>query len=273
MHISLLIATIGRTTELSRLLESICQQSHKRVEVLICDQNPVGYLDNTLAPYRQRLQLQVISSPPVGVSAARNALLPHTKGDILSFPDDDCWYAPDTLEKVVTFFMKYNHVGSLMGIWGDNAENLIAKNKDFSQSQISEQNLFIRGETYVQFYRRHIINAIGGFDETLGPGTGLPYGCGEDTNYILRAANIAPVWRVPSVHIYHPLPSVRTPNKEKLYAYACGRMYLLRKHNFSLWFKLANIFFPLYRLLCEGPASKQYRWYMFLGRMKGFFSK
>lgn len=75
---------------------------------------------------------------------------------------------------------------------------------------MSLRELFVRGETYVQFHRRSATIAIGMFDPELGPGTGLPYGCGEDTDYLLRAANHGPVYRAPAIRVFHPCPTHKT---------------------------------------------------------------
>ena len=51
MLISLIIPTYGRTTELSELLESLTNQSYKKFEVLIVDQNDIINLDSIIANY------------------------------------------------------------------------------------------------------------------------------------------------------------------------------------------------------------------------------
>ncbi len=269
MHISLAIATIHRQQELERLLDSLCQQNYKDFEVLIADQNPDNFLEPIVKNYRGRLQISRIACKPCGVSSARNVLFPHIKGQIVAFPDDDCWYSPETLEMVVRFFTNTPSAGALLGLWVDKPVHKYEKSQEIKSLQRIH---FFRGSaTYVQFYRRTIIDVVGYFDPILGPGTNLPYGCGEDTDYILRAAKIASIWHVPTVRIYHPLPLINKPQKEKIFAYGAGRMYLLRKHKFPLWFHWANIIFPLYRIIIEGPRAFKYRWYMFLSRLKGFF--
>lgn len=271
MRISLAIATLGRTEELARLLDSLYVQTHTDFEVLIADQNPAGFLDAALAPYAGRLTIQRIAVAPRGVSAARNALLAHCTGQLVAFPDDDCWYVPDTLQRAADFFVHHPAVGSIIGVWSHDASAPeLARAAAFPPAPLRTADLFVRGETYVQFYRRAVVDAVGGFDPQLGPGTGLPYGGGEDTDYMLRAAQHGPVWKVPTVRVLHPLQDMTGhPRKAKLHAYAQGRMYLLRKHNFPLWFKLANVGYPLWRAVKEGPRAWAYRWHMFVGRLLG----
>ena len=45
------------------------------------------------------LRLELVESAR-GLSRARNAGLRMIAGDIVSFPDDDCWYPPDLLQRV-----------------------------------------------------------------------------------------------------------------------------------------------------------------------------
>ena len=270
MKVSLAIATIGRTAELERLLDSLCTQSYQNFKVLIADQNPLGFLTSSLNRYEGKLQIRHFIIPPRGVSAARNALFPYLDGDIVAFPDDDCWYEPDTLKQAVAFFSQMQAVGSIMGVWGHCLAAPQLNPQDTQPRPLSTYQFFTRGETYVQFYRRAIIEKVGGFDEELGPGTGLPYGGGEDTDYLLRAAKMGPVWRVPAVHLLHPLQNSKQVNKEKLRMYAQGRMKLLQKHNMPLWFKLANVVYPLYRGMTEEKSMWNYRLHMFMARLRAF---
>ncbi len=140
---------------------------------------------------------------------------------------------------------------------------------------MDEKGCFSRAGTCVQFFRSEAVKAAGPFDTVLGPGNGLPYGCGEDTDYLLRVREAGfPVRRVSSVHVFHPEPADSYPSPEKVNAYAAGRMYLLKKHAFPLWFRLANILYPLLRLPFDGARhgieAVKYRWRMFIGRLRNF---
>ena len=268
---SLLIATVNRTESLRRLLASLEEQSYRDFEILIADQNPPGFLDELYAEFQNTLPLRVITVPDKGVSQARNALLPHAQGQLVAFPDDDCWYEPETLEQAVAFFAANPHVHAVLGQWHDPAGSIRLQ---ASGRAINRFSAFRRGGTLVQFYRKAVVDAVGGFDPELGPGTGtgLPYGCGEDTDYVLRAlaAGFAVVF-TPSVRVCHPEVSLTSFSPEKIRSYALGRMHLLRKHNLPLWFKLVNIAYPLLRAPLEGRKAWPYRKAMFFGRLAGFF--
>ena len=218
------------------------------------------------------LPLQVISAPDKGVSQARNAILPLAKGDYIVFPDDDCWYAPDTLAQVTAAFQRHPEAGAVLGYWTPSAQ--VPPPGDAEQP-LSAAALFSQGGTLVQFFRAEVVKDLR-FDPRLGPGTGLPYGCGEDTDYLLEAHKRAPVWRCPSIRVFHPSPDTHVPSDAKIASYAAGRMYLLKKHAFPLWFRCANVLYPLCMLpldaLRKGRKAARYRWRMFVERLRHFSS-
>lgn len=115
-RIALLVATVNRIHEFDRLLTSLEKQTYKNFHIWLADQNPPGFLDDMLASH-SGLPLTRIMLPSRGVSAARNSLLAMAQGELIAFPDDDCWYAPDTLANVVDAFRKHPQCGVLLGVW------------------------------------------------------------------------------------------------------------------------------------------------------------
>jgi glycosyl transferase family 2 len=137
----------------------------------------------------------VLASPErVSLSEARNRLFAaaqkHTVLDedcVVAFPDDDCWYPPYFLHRLVASFrcdprldMLISRV-SLDPVESDAMESSLATAKAWQVVRLSSSNgMFFRGAT---------VAALGDFDCTLGLGT--PNGGGEDTEYALRALLIA----------------------------------------------------------------------------------
>lgn len=103
-HFSLLVTTRNRRGPFIRLLESLVVQKYPYFTVLLGDQNPPQFLADILQHYSTKLDIDYRLITPKGLSAARNQLLPHVKGDIVALTDDDCHYSPDTLLKVANFF-------------------------------------------------------------------------------------------------------------------------------------------------------------------------
>ena len=121
------------------------------------------------------------------------------------------------------------------------------------------------------------MHEVGPFDEELGIGASTPWQSGEETDYLVRAFDAGfPVYRKKDILIRHPEPDTSQPGtRRKAYIYGVGRMRLLKKHRFPLWFTLANILYPLYRLPVDmwskGVEQIPYRLSMFAGRLVGFF--
>ena len=90
--ISLITATYGRTEEVRTLLGSLARQSYKDFEFILVDQNPHFILREMVAEYASRLTIQYIRSEAKGLSLNRNIGLDYSRGEIVAFPDDDCFY-------------------------------------------------------------------------------------------------------------------------------------------------------------------------------------
>lgn len=269
-RLALCIATVGRLSKLNRLLTSLEQQTCTDFHIYLADQNDPGTLDAMLQKHVS-LQMTRVLLPSNGVSTARNALLKLIgEEEIIIFPDDDCWYAPDSLAQVVEAFLRHPDAGAVLGYWTPSPQ---VPPPDSIEQLLSAAALFSQGGTCVQFFRAEVVKNLR-FDPQLGPGTSLPYGCGEDTDYLLEAHKRAPVWRCPSIRVFHPSPDTHMPSDAKIASYAAGRMYLLKKHAFPLWFRIANVLFPLAMLpldaLRKGRKAARYRWRMFVERLRHF---
>ena len=86
---TLIIPTIGRTTELETLFESVALQKVTGLECLVIDQNADDRLGPILARWQERLTIRRLRGE-AGASRSRNLGLAHATGDIVAFPDDDC---------------------------------------------------------------------------------------------------------------------------------------------------------------------------------------
>src|SRR5271170_6306948 len=109
MMVSLILSTLGRSREIDVFLESLAIQEFKNFEVIVIDQNTDDRLVPVVDPARWPYPIKRIHTPDQrGVSRGRNAGLKHAKGDIILFPDDDCWYPPWFLSKAVELLERYS---------------------------------------------------------------------------------------------------------------------------------------------------------------------
>src|ERR1700759_5362286 len=109
---SLIIATLSRTTELRQLLESFTQQEFSDYEVILVDQNDDDRLQQVVDEFAGRVPIERIFSPK-GVSTARNYGIREASGELIAFPDDDCWYPPGLLARVDQWFRDHQRYSIL----------------------------------------------------------------------------------------------------------------------------------------------------------------
>ena len=273
MLFSLIVATYNRYDALQILFESLCAQKCKQFEVILVDQNSCEFLQPLIDQYAPCFPLHRHLTQHAGVSKARNIGIANAQGSIIAFPDDDCWYAPHTLETVAAKLQQpSSKFSGLLVNWAESPQ----KEKTMTPvlKDLNRFSAFSGSQTYTQFYRKEAIKGIF-FDPEFGPGTTLPYACGEDTDFLLQVLKKGHRIAYSSeTLVFHAKPNMNDPKLyAKTHAYALGRMHLLRKHSFPLWFKLVNLAFPLYRALVEGKAAWPYRKAMFFGRLQGLLER
>ena len=90
-ELSLIVATLGRTLELDRLMTTLTNQSFKNFEIIIVDQNEDDRL-NVIAQTAKNngLTLTHLRHHPPNLAHARNRGIATAKGRWCGFPDDDC---------------------------------------------------------------------------------------------------------------------------------------------------------------------------------------
>jgi len=179
----LVVATVDRVDPLERLFDSLERQTHPRFRVLLVDQNE----DDRLAPVVSAAGLDVLRlrSEP-GLSRARNRALGELGSDVVAFPDDDCEYADDLLERVAKRLAAEPRLDGLSG-------RSVGRDESSSESWerdaalLSAGNLWNRVNSGAIFLRRSLVERVGTFDEQLGLGSGRPWSSGEEIDYLVRA--------------------------------------------------------------------------------------
>ena len=278
MRFSLIVATLGRTAELRRLLESLAVQIHRDFEVIVVDQNPDDRVAQILEPFASQMRIQRLVAQP-GLSRARNMGLKAVSGEVVAFPDDDCWYPSSLLEHVRNFLSRQE---ACVGIVGHSVDGMGRATMPWNDKAglLSPSMSWRQVLTYTYFLRKKVVDRVGGFDEKLGPGAETPWGAGEDNDYMLRVLELGfSVHFDPELIIYHPLMFLSWDDaaRQKKYRYSLSDGYLLRKHPMPLWWKLAFFGVPLARLVlaavkCSGDEVR-FHWVTFAGRCHGYFRR
>jgi 2-beta-glucuronyltransferase len=233
--VSLVLCTIGnRRTQLVRLIESLRTQEFKRFEVIIVDQNPPGYLDEILQTRCAGVAFKHVRSDR-GLSIARNVGLLHASGEIVGFPDDDCWYFPATLRQVISFFRQNPKADILLGRTVDECGLPSLSPPREESGSVNRSNVWISGNSNTLFVRKAAIPPPG-FDERLGVGASTRYQSGEETDFILTLMkNQARAVYVNDLKIRHDqVDNVGTVRMlKRAWMYSLGFGYVLKKHNYG----------------------------------------
>lgn len=270
--LSIIVVTVDRLRLVERLFLSLAQQRCRDFEVLLMhapSASPQAVAD--ACRRFPELTIRAFPTPDTCLSRSRNAALPHVRGELVCIADDDCVYEPDTVERVVETFRRFPNVAALTGT-AVGLDESVPPARDGAVLR-SPLRLFRGCPSYVHFYRAAVIPVVKGFDETLGLGCNTPWQSGEETDFLLRTAQAGfAVMRAPSVVVRHPRPNLRAPQRDKIRAYAAGRMRLLRKHRCAWPLVLANVAYPLAMMPCECLAASwriiRYRWAMFWTRLR-----
>jgi glycosyltransferase involved in cell wall biosynthesis len=268
------MGTKRRTVEVERFLRHLAAQTYRDFELIVVDQNEDDRLVPLIETYENQFPINHIRSDN-GVSKARNKGLSYVTGDLLAFPDDDCWYDSDLLERVVGLFRDRSGLDVLTCRSIDEFGNDAAAKFDKTEGYVDKTNAWRRGLSFTIFHRKSVIHQIKGFDEELGVGADSIFLSGEETDYILRALRHFKVYYVPDLTVNHPNPIARyTPQViERAYKYGCGFGKVVTKHEYSLRYKAIALVKPFIAMLVFGASLQlprsNYYWHSLRGRIRG----
>ena len=230
--ISLIVPTINRVSELDRLLASLDAQTYRDFEVIIIDQNP----DERITPVVRRhggLAIRHLQSEQ-GLSRARNAGLRVARGEVIAFPDDDCWYPASLLESVRGWLERNPDFDAVFTTARSADHQPVGPRWPPGPCLVAKTNLWASTISFTAFLRRAVTDSVGDFREDIGVGADSPYQSGEESDYFLRALALGfRMWYEPAFTVHHPNLHSLERLRQKTYPYALGCGYVLRLHGYS----------------------------------------
>lgn len=206
LRFDLVVATVDRTDDLARLLGALANQTHRALRLVIVDQNADDRVGRLLLAHPGLETLHLRSER--GLSRARNAALRELDADVVGFPDDDCAYPPDLLERVARRFASDIELDGLSGRAADRDGRGVGRWPAVA-TPITRDTVWHTANSHTIFLRRAVVEDVGPFDEGLGLGSGTPWSSGEEIDYLVRALRRgARIEYDPSVVVTHPVKPV-----------------------------------------------------------------
>jgi glycosyltransferase involved in cell wall biosynthesis len=273
---------LGRTAELKRFLESVAGQTpNGGVRVIVVDQNPDDRLAPVLEGCRDRVAILHLRSEP-GVSRACNVGFHNATAAVIGRADDDCWYPPGTLARVLEELEEHSDWDALCGMTCDESGRPTQLRWHTTGGIVNRQNIWRRAIGSSLFLRRPLFDALGDWDESFGPrprADGTIRGGSHDGEYILRILDRGfTLAYEPSIRVFHAefTPSIRDDaSMRKAYVYGLEHTRLLKHYGYPRWYpawRSAQLVAGAGYFLVRGkPGRARFYASMARGRLVGMF--
>lgn len=267
---SLIIATLHRPVDLEKALSSFCVQTYKDFEVIIVDQSTDSETQRVVESFKDRLQIVYAKSTRLGLSYNRNIGINNASGEILSFPDDDCEYDVNTLEKIDELFITGNYDIISCDQQDRNSGKRILKVPGKAKLLTKENILYtvISISIFIKIKQKGDIF----FDDRLGAGT--YFGSGEETDMMLHLLGIGySGYYSPYPYVFHITEDTNW-GARRAYKYGLGFGALFKKEIFLRKNYRYSILFIHFLVRSIGGVfiSKHPKYYLnsLAGRIAGF---
>lgn len=274
---SLIVCTVDRNEHLKRLFMSLQHQHFKGFEVIVVDQNSDDRLVSLIEAFQTDFPIRHMRSAR-GLSRARNVGIAAANSALIAFPDDDCWYRPDTLAQVHALFGEDPALHVATGRTLDAQGQPSVSPTGVQQCTITRENFLTCGNSNGIFVRASLLDTIGHFDERLGVGANTPFQSGEEADLLLRAiASGTKLVYFPHITVHHDqVVGLDNPRRiERAGKYGAGFGALLRKHDFSLasfgWRILRPLIGFFLALARFNLAEARYKWAWLSGIWRGYW--
>lgn len=262
MQLSIIIPTINRQVELEALLSSIENYvTNITFEVIIIDQNAVGFLDNLINRFKEKINITHHLVSFRGLSKAKNYGIKVAKGEYLSFPDDDCMLFPDTYTNALNI-LKTENIDMVFGRCIDSNGRDSVLNFKKETYKLNKKNMTGGFVEATGIINKSVFESGFYFDENMG--AGCFHGAEEGYDWLYRILTETPIDAFYSTNIifYHPqvlLDKGSPQSIKRVFTYSCGKAYLYRKHKFyTKYFKriiLVAISILVYVIISQKKAK------------------
>ncbi|HJV86018.1 MAG TPA: glycosyltransferase family A protein [Noviherbaspirillum sp.] len=256
--LSLILCTYQRTAELGRLFQSLAIQNFRDFEIIVVDQNA----DERVTPFldkarRSGMAVKHLRHAHPNLSTARNIGIRAAQGEWVGFPDDDCWYEPDLLERLAPCFHCTDPLTGVMARWAERDEPArLPLRLTHGRSRMFRDRMAV---SFMLFFNRKLFAHIGNFDSRLG--VGQWFGAGEETDLVMRALHAgASITFFQDAVVHHPWkPAGSGPvARHEMRRRERGTGALYAKHELPMHVIARGLVAPLLRPLLSGTITREF---------------
>lgn len=191
--VSVVITSFNRGDSLPRAVESVLRQTLPAYEVLVSDNRSDFDVHELLRPYEGRVRAWR-NAENLGVSGSRNAGAAAAQGDFVAYLDDDDEWLPEKLERQAAKIgdAQMSVCGKLR-VPGNLPDTL--PEQWIAPDDLKRGNAYCGGSGF--FCRKSLFDKVK-FDTALS--------FGEDWDFMIQAAKIAPIFYQAEPLFYYHLP-------------------------------------------------------------------
>jgi glycosyltransferase involved in cell wall biosynthesis len=166
LKVTVVMPTFNRGPQIAAAVQSVLDQSHQNLELLVVDDGSTDDTQFQLAQFSHDQRLRIFLEGHLGVSEARNTALKHASGDYVFYLDSDNTWTPDYVKLMLAGLSTtkadcaysascaVNETGKLVGFRGEPFD----WNACHSANYV-DMNVFA--------HRRDLFEQYGGFDPDL----------------------------------------------------------------------------------------------------------
>lgn len=222
--ISAIVSTYNRAHFLPILFDSIISQSvgFEQYEVVIVNNNCTDNTEEVCKKFiadHPKIQITYCIETSQGLSYGRNRGISESKGELVTFLDDDAFLAPDFFEKTLSFFKHSSEVNAIGGkillhymkekpAWLNPFMSSLLGYFNCGDKEKVFTNSYFRGSNMT--FRKCLFKKYEGFNTSLGRVGKQLFGNEEKELFYRLKSKGEEMWYVPSTVVYHLVPIERT---------------------------------------------------------------